>query len=350
MDSKAFRIEAVNDGNIRTWFESAAKCDYAPYNALDEKLGDLYLRKGLCGSVMVFENGNPAPVALLQGEVIKKNAGPFSLRIFSSKYGGLLLCREPKERDALKVFTVNSLAGDYLTRRLKIDYIDMILPPLISIERPQMADKLLPFFQGQVEINSLLFARLEEGLLDRLSYNVKRETIKGLEILRTSKILRAGDPGIIDALADLEKQKAEFLHIEPVSRSHFERVLDPAGVYRAAVAVIGERPSCAVIYTICNGVSTFHHNASIGADRKTFANKGLLFNCMQEAKQEGAKYFVLGNGWERPKTGSEAGQLSKMTFFKRSFATDEVASPRYFCPLTNKGRLATALRRFKKTL
>lgn len=339
----SYRFEPLSRENRHVWLETAGRCSYATINVLDDLLLGLQIENGSSAHIIIYENDSP--LAIFPGELSEKRFGPAALRVLTSRFGGIFIADgQDHDLSSLKEFMRKQVLNGYYSVMRNVDYMDVVLPPKVMIEDPSGYRAMLPFPHGDMEANSILYATLEEGLLDKFKYNVKWEVRKGLEKISRVEVLNGRGNNIVEYLIELESQKAAKLKIKPVPASYFKRVLS-SGLYHALVAVSLGRPLSAVIYTLCKDVGTFHYNASSPEGKKAFINKALLFRAMQICMENGARYFMLGNGWEMANDAAARGQLEKLSFFKRSFSTGEAVTYRFRYPLTRKGRLALFVKR-----
>lgn len=342
-----YSFKPLRADNKDVWLETAERCDYAPLNAFDEPLLDIQLKTN-CAAGAILYKGNKA-VALLPGEILEKKMTPASLRVVRSRFGGILVTNDNvSDILALRDFVFQKVLPDYYSKELKADYIDVVLPPKIMLEKPSCAHGLLPFYHGDVEINSILYVKLEDDLLGKLKYNNARRHIKkGLENIEKLKIINSDGKDLFRHLSELEGAKATSLKIRGMPAHYLKRMLS-SQFYHTLVAVSDDKPLSAVIYTCFNSIGTLRYNASSEEGKRLFINKGLLFLAMQDCRARGADYFLLGSGWEHPMDGSTKNQLQQLAFFKRCFSTDEATTYRFQYPLTFKGALALGANQMKK--
>jgi hypothetical protein len=339
-----YRFEPLSQENKTTWLKVADECDYAPLNALDNSLIDMQLEDRSAASAILYENDKA--VALFPGQIVIKNIGPISMRIIQSRFGGLLITEDHiSQASLLKDFMIREVLNEYYARRLKADYLELVLPPKVMIEKSSFIRTFLPFDKSDVGVNSILYTKLNDGLLDKFDYNVKWEIKKGLDNISRARVIEEKDINALSIIAELEAAKASKLKIKAIPQSYFERFLH-SSFYHIRIAVMDGRPVSAVIYTLCKDVSTFSYNTSTEEGKRNFINKALLYISMQNCHRAGARYFILGNGREYSGNTDEERQLKNLAFFKKRFSTDEVATFRFRHVLTKKGALALAIDRF----
>lgn len=344
MKSEIFRFEVLCKDNKHIWHETAEKCNYTPLNALEEPFLNLDSDSNRANyNIIIYEVKSGKAVALFPGEISEKKVGPVTLRILKSWFGGLLVVDgDFRELQLLKDFVFRRIISYYYKRSSKIDYVEVVLPPKIMIENPCSAHNLVPFYKSSVEVNSILYVTLEQDLLGKFKYNVKWEIKKGLENINKIQMVQGKDKNILHYLLDLETQKASALGIEPIPVAYFEHILS-SQFYYPIVAIADGCPVAALIYSSYKDVGTFRYNASNQKGKKLFINKGLLFFSMEQCRERGANYFLLGCGWEHAKDPKHKEQLRNIAFFKRSFSTHEATNYRFRLPLSYKGLIALGL-------
>ncbi len=343
MEAANFRCEALGINNAKDWLDAAGLCAYAPYNVFDPDFIERSSREG-CGSlsVIIYEASSGKPAAIFPAELHVKSAPFFKVRTAkSAAYGGLMIAGGyiGQAGSIKKYFYENVISGYYRGRA--VDMVEVIPPPLLAIESPGLIHTAAPFYRAETEINSLLYCDLKGDFTAKFGYNVKRESLKGIDALNGLKLMTGPEEGIIGLLRDLESGKAATLNVDPIPGQALEKMLC-SKVVTTVIAVSGGKALAAVSYSCRGRLATLHYNASTPEGKKSFVNKGLMLRCMLDCKDKGAEYFVLGNGWEHGRDRRESEQLERMAFFKRSFSTSEASTFRFTSPLTLKGILAQA--------
>jgi hypothetical protein len=344
MSREQFIFEPLYSKNKADYLKVVGNCSYAFARAFDEVFIDYKIDNGTAGGTVIIYDLNKKPIAAFVGEIERKKTGriPFFLKTVTAYFGGLYISDDVWEQcDVIKSYLFLSVFPLYYRKKLKITYVTIMLPPKITIEKPEIIFKLLPFYGCETEINSLLYSPLSTDLLSHFKYNARYEIKKGLENLDQMEILRQNDNNIINYIKYLANMQAAELKIHPKPIQHFERILK-SDYHQILVAVKDGQPLSAIIYTCWNGMATFNFNASTVEAKKTFVNKALLYTAMQESNGKGAKYFVLGDGREF------SGNMMNVAFFKKTFATQEAINCRFMYPLTPLGHLVLGLRQFKK--
>ncbi len=343
MISADFRHEVLGVNNAEDWLNVAGECAYAPYNVFDPDFIERNTREGSNAlSVIVYETSSGKPAAIFPAELYTKSASLIIIRIAkSSAYGGLMIAGGyMREAGSIKrYFYENIISGYY--RCKAIDMVEVIPSPLLEIDFPGLTHAAVPFYRAEAEINSLLYTDLKGDFTEKLGYNVKRESFKGMDALKSLKVMTGSEEGAFGLLKGLECGKAATLNVEPIPGRVLEKMLGSRMV-ATVIAVSGGKALAAVSYSCRGKLATLHYNASTPEGKKSFVNKGLMLWCIQDCKNKGADYFVLGNGWEQGRDKKESEQLERMAFFKKSFSTSESSTFRFSMPLTLKGLLAQA--------
>jgi hypothetical protein len=343
MPPAQFRFDPLAFQNKIDYLKIVGNCRYSFARAVDEVFIDDKVNKGrAAGTIIIYDQDN-CPIATFIGEIERKKFGklPCSLNVISAFFGGLYISDKAwAQNEKLKNFLLLFVFPSYYAKKLKVDYIHLMLPPKVTIEYPEMISGLLPFYRCFVEVNSLLFTKLNEDLLSSFKYNTRYEIKKGIDSLREGEVLRDTDD-ILDHISRLNNSQASELKIQPKSADHFARIIRSQH-FHSLIAVKDNQPVSMVVYTYWNGIATFNFNASTQIGKKLFINKALLFLAMKESSDRGAKYFVLGDGKEF------FGNMINVAFFKKTFSTNEIINCQYIYPLSRIGHILVGIRQFRK--
>src|SRR3989338_9239139 len=173
---EGFRFEVLTENNKNTWLDIAKKCSYAPVNALDEFFLDEQLENNCAdGNAIIYERENNIPIALFPGVVEKRKRGLITLKILRSRFGGLLIDDNySKDVLVIKNFVFRQIINKYYASKLRIDLVEVELPPKIIIDSPLIAFKIVPFYWSNVEVNSILYLKIDNDILGKLKHTVKR--------------------------------------------------------------------------------------------------------------------------------------------------------------------------------
>ncbi|MBI5212503.1 MAG: hypothetical protein HY957_03910 [Nitrospirae bacterium] len=344
MNGKKYTFKPLNKENIQDYLDVADNCSYSFAHDLEVSLLSKELDgKGDGGRIIIYETERKRPVAVFSGRMDKKKIGftPFAFNVLNAPFGGILIDSGfVKEAALIRNFVLVNVFKEYYRNKLKIDYISLIVPPKLTIEEPSSIFKVLPFHSSMIDLNTILYAKLKDNILDELNSTTRYEIKKGLKNLSELKILNKSDSGFSEHFTCLMVMQADELGISPDSEISFANCVIASNCYHALVALENDEPLAAVIYSYRTGIATFSSNASSRKGKKLFVNKALLYTAMLDSMKLGAQYFVLGDGMEF------VNNMPKVAFFKRSFSTNEVVNYRFIYPLSYMGYIATAIRNF----
>ena len=279
------------------------------------------------------------PIAIfVSNGILKKYYG--ILRSLNSAFGGLFIVDGSlREIEGIRNFFKTEIIEKYFNKRLKVDLISLTNPPLAIIEKPKNLFQLNFAYYSYAGNNSILFVDLREDFFQKLKLTVRNEISSGLDYLNNNLLLDETSGQIVNHYVHLEEIKARRLGISPINRSYFEKRVS-SSLYKCLVSLDLKtlNPVCGVIFSLHGNIADFEYNSSGDVGRRTFANRALLYHSMQISRAMGAKYFILGTGY------IEGGNMTSLTKFKKSMASEEVACPIFHIPVSLKGRLYIALR------
>lgn len=340
---RVFSFKPLSDKTISDWQSVVQSCGYAPANALDVATLSRRDQKARA-DVVIYAGKGGDPVAVIPGDIVLQRQWRVPFRSVRSYFGGLIIRDDCISRsEGIQAYAFTEIVRGYYRNILKIDFMDVGLPLRICIEDPGRAFSLVPFFDAHIALNSILYTDLRKDILGMLPYNVKRETTIGLGHLSKMRIGQTPDPEVFDAVKALDAEKASVLKVASFTEEYLRRIT--AGPwYHGFAAYEGSSPVAAVILTNANGVATYNYNASTAAAKKLFLNKALLYQAMLFARDHGASSFVLGHGYEHAHSQEQRKQLGRVTFFKRSFSTNETGFYLFSYGLNLKGKTAVSAR------
>lgn len=344
MEMGNYRFEPLNNNNKADYLKVVENCKYAFARAFDEVFVDYKIESGSAAGTVIIYDQKGTPVAAFVGDLERRKAGriPVYINFLAAYFGGLYIAEDAWDRSRdIKDFIILHVFPSYYEKKLRVAYVALMIPPKMTIEKPEMIFRLLPFYCCAAEVNTILYTPLSNDVLNSFKYNVRYEIKKGMGNLARMQVLRRTDGDILHHMMRLTTIQASALKIAPKPAEHFERILR-SKYYNPLVAVMNGQPLAAIIYTCWNGMATFNYNASTYEAQKLFVNKALLYTAMRESFDMGAKYFALGDGKEF------SGNMLNVAFFKRSFATHEAVYYRYLYPLSPLGHALLAVRQFKK--
>jgi hypothetical protein len=324
------------------WFSIVNQEKTLCINAKDEVL----LEKNSDSNLIIYEEGinKKVPVAIFVSNGLSYKLNGF-IKILDANFGGLFISKIYIQKAwDVKFFFYHKVVLEYFLKKLNVDFIDFMYPPLAAIETSSLSYISNPTPHAYVNNNSIVYMDLDGDFIQNIKSTPRYEIRKGLKFLNESIVLRSDEKNITEYFLYLDKFKAEKLAINQFTKDYFDELL-ASKFYKALVCVdnVSLKPLSGVIYSVDGEMGNFIYNSSTDEGKKHYVNKALLFLAMDESKSLGAKYFILGNGYV------ESGNMLSVTRFKRSMSSNEVECSIYRSPVSLKGKFYTSLLLFRKT-
>lgn len=324
------------------WFSIVNQEKTLCINAKDEAL----LEKNSDFNLIIYEEGvnKKVPVAIFVSNGLSYKLNGF-LKILDANFGGLFISKKYIQKAwDVKFFFYHKVVLKYFLKKLNVDFIDFMYPPLAAIETSGLSYISNPTPYAYVNNNSIVYMDLDGDFIQNIKSTPRYEIRKGLKFLDESIVLMSDDKNITECFLYLDKIKAEKLTINQFSKDYFDQLL-ASKFYKALVCVdkVSLKPLSGIIYSVDDEMGNFIYNSSTDEGKKFYVNKALLFLAMHKSKSLGAKYFILGNGY------LESGNMLSVTRFKRSMSSNEVECSVYRSPVSLKGKLYTSLLLFRKS-
>lgn len=323
------------------WFSIVNQENTLCINAKDEVL----LEKNSDFNLIIYEEGvnNKVPVAIFVSNGLSYKINGF-IKVLDANFGGLFILKKFVQKAwDIKFFFYHKVVLDYFLKKLNVDFIDFMYPPLAAIETSSFSYISNPTPYAYVNNNSIVYMDLDGDFIQNLKSTARYEIRKGLKFSDESVVLMSDDKNMAEYFLYLDQFKAEKLSINQFNRDYFDELL-ASKFYKALVCIdkVSLKPLSGVIYSIDGGMANFIYNSSTDEGKKYYVNKALLFLAMDKSKLLGAKYFILGNGY------LESGNMLSVTRFKRSMSSNEVECSIYRSPISLKGKLYTSLLLLRK--
>lgn len=339
------QIYSFNKYNSETkddWFSIVNLDNILCINAKDEVL----LERNSDINLIIYKEeggGKKTPVAIFVSNGLSSNVKGF-IKILDANFGGLFILKTYLEKAwEIKFFFYNKVVLGYFLKQLNVDFIDFMYPPLGAIETPSFSYISNPTPYAYVNNNSIVYMNLDGDFIQNMKSASRYEIRKGLKFLDGNIVIKSNNKNMAESLLFLDNCKAKKLAISKFSKDYFEELL-ASKFYKALVCIDKDSqvPLSGVIYSIDGGMANYIYNSSTDEGKKYHVNKALLFLAMDESKQLGAKYFILGNGYV------ESGNMLSVTRFKRSMSSNEVACSLYRSPISLRGKLYASLQFFRR--
>lgn len=327
-----YSFALYSDKTKNDWFSIASQENAVWINALECEA----LQKNSPYNIIVYKQkceDTKIPIAIFVANGLENRFNGF-IKILDAVFGGLFVAQKFwDEAWEIKSFFYEAVVIGYYAKKLSIDYINFLNAPLVSIEKREQVVICNPTYYAYVNNNTIVYTLLEGEFIQQLKQNSRYEIRKGMKFLEKNIVLNS-KLDVVKHFHWLDHYKATSLSISKMPDNYFSDKL-ASRYYKSLVCLDKESlsPLCCVIYSVNGQIANFEYNSSTDTGKKTYANKALLYQAMQDSKFLGAKYFVLGNGYV------EYGNMKAVTVFKKSMSTHESPSSIFKGPISLKGRV-----------